>query len=495
MKKLFKIIIVLLIISFGSSSFASSVRLYNEMVDIPNNLSLSNLEVRGAWIYTVWGSFPSKKGLSEEEYRKEYIKVLDDLEKYKINTVIFQVRPSGDAFYDSSINPISEFLTGKQGEGFSFDPLPWMIDETHRRGMSFHAWLNPYRLTYRDYEGTKEEILSQLSPMNFAFKNPDTVFQVGKKIYLKPWDERVINHLKETVEEILRKYPIDAIHFDDYFYPPADLSNSGGFYEDEKVFFEASGYNDIGDFRRAQTDKLILGISQTIKGYNRGANKNVEFGISPVGIWRNNKMDPQGSEVTSNYTSYDKLFADTKKWVENRWMDYVVPQIYWTFDNKGASYSNSTDWWAKITKDSGVKLYIGQALYKLADGDWKDANEIYNQLAFNSRYENIKGTFFFHSKSFSENTSEQNKAFLERYGSELDRLMDKKPLLHQNNFQYKKYSLSQGTLLHWIDSENSKFEIYRDDELLTTVSGNSNSYFYLDPKVNNKNYRIVIINE
>ncbi len=464
------------------SSLAFGASLYGEKIELPESLNISSLKFRGVWVDTVWNNFPSKPGLSEEDYKKEYMTLLKNLEKAHINTVIFQVRPSCDAFYKSHGNPASEFLTGKQGENFNFDPLAWMIEETHKKGMTFHAWLNPYRVTYRNAEGSKEELISTLHPANFARKNPGCVFKAGKKLYLKPWDEKVVIHLKETVQELLKKYEVDAIHFDDYFYPASTFVGSGGYYEEEKEAFEQSGVKNLGDYRRQQTDNLVFGVFQTVQSYNRVEGKNVEFGVSPAGVWRNKSTDPSGMEVLTNYTSYDTLFADTKKWVENRWVDYIVPQIYWQFDTKAAPYGNCTDWWGKVCSNAKVKLYIGHAIYKLAQGDWKNSEELYNQLLFNTRYDSIYGSFFFNSKAFKENTSQKNKDFLEKYKNEIKNLKTPESVSpKKEKLSFKLHRTGNGTLLSWVyDGECSGFKLIKNEMELAKIKKAGKSYFFLD---------------
>jgi len=500
-------------------------------VMLKDNLGLSSLGFRGVWVNTVWNNdFPKKAGMSEAEYKREYIQMLDKFQKYYVNAVIFQVRPSGDAFYFSNLNPISQFLTGTEGQGATWDPLAFMIEEAHKRGMEFHAWFNPYRVTHKDYEGGKEEILSKLSEQNWARNNPNSVFQAGKKLYLKPWDEKARDFIKDTVMEVVKKYDIDAVHFDDYFYPSKNLINSNGFYNEESEAYssKAKGAN-VEYWRRSQTDALIQYIKTSIQSYNRVNGDNVQFGISPVGIWGTlekhgpNSYEGAGVNIFGGaYSSFDNQFADTRKWVKEGWIDYIVPQVYWTFQQERSPYGEIVAWWADVVKGTNVKLYIGHANYKLNSKDkkeiaWTNPREIFNQLKFNDLYKDISGSVFFNATTLYDdaNFSNENRRFLEVLSSELASSFEAqsqtstgiKPKEELNvdesvKIDYAVRKTKYGNLVHWVDNYSgvsSHYVIYRvtnsagvESKIpLSMVQKLSKTYFYIDKGFNgNAEYRI-----
>lgn len=400
------------------------VSLRGEDIKIPIDYKHKEDQFRGVWVSTVFNiDFPKNKNLSSKEYKSEYIKLLDNLEALNMNTVIFQVRPKSDAFYKSKLNPWSEYLTGKQGKSPNWDPLSWMIEETHKRGMEFHAWFNPYRVN------TGNESLESLSNENWAKKNPSKVFSVDNKIYLNPGEPDVIKHINDTVMEVVKNYDIDAVHFDDYFYPSKRGKDVNTFFApSEKITFDkyGKGSKDLASWRRDNIDQMVLTVSDSIKSYNSSNKKDIKFGISPFGIWGHesnhpaNSLEGQGSKTpVSSTASYDNQFADTRKWVKNEWIDYIAPQVYWAFDTKAAPYGEITHWWAETVKNTNVDLYIGHASYKKADKNnsdqsWKNSQEILNQLKFNSNYEEIDGSIFFSYKSMLEgqNNAPSHNEFL-----------------------------------------------------------------------------------
>lgn len=383
-----------------------TITLRGQDIKLPTHFQNEKEQFRGVWISTVFNlDFPNQKNMSEEAYKANYRELLNNLENLNMNSVIFQVRPKGDAFYESDINPWSEYLTGKQGRSPGWDPMAWMIEETHKRDMEFHAWFNPYRVT------TGNQSIDSLSDDNWAKQNPQNTFEFQNKIYLNPGEPEVIKHITDTVMEVVENYDIDAIHFDDYFYPNRSGNDIEKFYTQvEKNTYDKyrGSFNSVSDWRRDNVDKLISGINNNIEKYNLSNDDNVEFGISPFGIWGHEANNPLGCKtpVTST-SSYDNQFADTRKWVKNNWIDYIAPQVYWAFDTKAAPYGEITHWWAETVRDTDVDLYIGHGTYKKADVNnadksWKNPKEILNQLKFNSLYEEIGGSIFFRYKSMLE---------------------------------------------------------------------------------------------
>ncbi len=487
------------------------IYLKDRPIEIPIYAKEQIEQLRGAWVSTVYNlDFPSKKGLTEWEYKNEYKRVLDNLEALNMNAVIFQVRPKLDAFYSSNINPWSEYLTGIQGLSPGWDPLEWMIEETHNRGMEFHAWFNPYRVT------TGSEQLSDLAPNNWARQNPEYVFSFGGKLQLNPGEPEVIKYINDSVMEVVENYDIDAVHFDDYFYP---FKNGDNWYaKEEEVAFNkyGSGFKNRDDWRRNNVDMLIETVSNSIKAYNSRNKKSVQFGISPFGIWGHKELHPEGSvEGTGSLTpktsraSYDDQFADTRKWVKSNWIDYIAPQIYWTFDEKAAPYGELVDWWADVVKGTKVHLYIGHASYRKADVNnknlsWKNPQEILNQLKFNSLYDEIKGSIFFSYRSLLENVNNPvNNEFINilknEHFSNKALLPSKQVISHKEvlpPLSLRSIKTSYGYILIWEDSPTNEaisYLVYREaiedesDEEKSVVKkvdrGNYNAFVFIDKNV------------
>lgn len=311
-------------------------------------------EFRGAWIQTIFQGYDRR---SAEENRRYLTSLLDSLQSYGINAVIFQVRPRADAFFPSDIEPWSSFLTGKTGRAPrpAWDPLQFMVDECHNRGMELHAWLNPYR-------GPSVAESKELPAGHLLRKHPGRFVRYGKNYYFKPSLAENRQHICDIVADIVRRYDVDGIHFDDYFYPyPA-----GGLkFQDAKDYEAARTKKSLADWRRANVDALIEQVSHTINGIKPW----VRFGISPFGIWRNVTSDPRGSR-TSGLQNYDDLYADVPKWAEKGWIDYQIPQLYWELDHKRASYRELCAWWARNGR--GRHVYIGQDAEKTHSADELD---------------------------------------------------------------------------------------------------------------------------
>ncbi|MDE6276591.1 MAG: family 10 glycosylhydrolase [Muribaculaceae bacterium] len=301
-------------------------------------------EFRGAWLHTVYqGQYARQTTEENQAYLRGQ---LDKLKAAGVNAVLFQVRPSADAFYASELEPWSRFLTGTAGKAPVpfWDPLEFMVEETHKRGMELHAWLNPYRATTAKKERLPRGHLALKEPGRFV------TYADGKK-YFDPGLPENREFIARVVGDIVRRYDVDAIHFDDYFYP----------YPVAKAEFpDGNSYAKYGrglaraDWRRKNVDLLIEQVSDTI----RSAKPWVRFGISPFGIWRNKKSDPRGSE-TNGLENYDSLYADVLLWAEKGWIDYLLPQLYWTMDNKAAAYGVLLPWWDAAVPE-GCQLYIGQ---------------------------------------------------------------------------------------------------------------------------------------
>lgn len=364
MKKALYIIIILIIAAgiFSPKVFAA----------------VSQQKMEAVWMTTVFNiDFPSTKNDAAAQ-KNEYIEKLERLKDLGINTVVVQVRPKADALYKSQINPWSDILTGTQGKYPGYDPLAFMIEEAHKRDMAFHAWLNPYRITT---SGTDLNTLCETHP---ARLHTNWVISYNNALYYNPELQEVKNHIIATVEELVRNYDVDGIDFDDYFYPsnyplPQNEGKDG-----------VTANNRIKNI-----NDMIERVSMVIKS----SKKDVLFGISPIGIWKNSTSDSTGS-ATSGTQSYYAVHADTRTWIKNEWIDYVVPQIYWETGNKAADYETLVKWWANEVKGTNVKLYIGQGIYKDVI-----INEIDTQLKINQKYPEIDGSFYYGMKNLLARSS------------------------------------------------------------------------------------------
>ena len=353
------------------------------MPDIPR-------EFRGVWIATVANiDWPISSTDPWEKQKQEFIGLLDYYKSLNFNAVIVQVRTSGDAFFPSNYAPWSKYLTGKQGMApkTQENPLTWMIKEAHDRGLEFHAWLNPYRATM----DLKTE---ELSPEHDFYTHRNWMLKYGTKWYYNPGLPEVKNHLLAVIKEIVTNYDVDAIHFDDYFYP----------YKEPKLEFPDKAtydrYKKPGqtrdDWRRENVNELILALSETIKSQKPW----VQFGISPFGVWRNQDKDPKGSPTRAGQTNYDDLYADVLLWMKNGWIDYLIPQLYWSMEHPLASYRKLADWWSN--NSFGTNVYIGNGPYKIredSDEAWKNPAELTTQVNYTRTLPQINGNAFFSAKS------------------------------------------------------------------------------------------------
>lgn len=305
-------------------------------------------DFRGAWIQTIYQGYDKRSTAENKAFLAE---LLDRLADAGINAVIFQVRPRGDAFYRSDLEPWSKYLTGSTGKAPvpAWDPLQFMIDQCHSRGMELHAWLNPYRAS------TVADAAS-LPPGNIIKRRPDLFVRYGKDYYFNPAKSENRSHICDVVRDIVERYDIDGIHFDDYFYP---YPIAGKQFPDNKDFAAAQTNMSRDDWRRHNVDLLIEKVSATIAS----AKPWVRFGISPFGIWRNSSNDPRGSN-TRGLQNFDDLYADVPLWAEKGWIDYQAPQLYWPMDHRSAPYRELCDWWAENGR--GRHVYIGQDAEKTA---------------------------------------------------------------------------------------------------------------------------------
>ena len=354
----------------------------------------SKREFRGVWIATVANiDWPSKPGLSSEEQQKEFIDILDMHKANGMNAVIVQVRPSADAFYNSPYEPWSRWFTGKLGKYPSpyYDPLQFMIKEAHARGLEFHAWFNPYRaIVDVDKNG--------IDSSSVVFKNPSWFVTYGKNMYFDPGLPQARQHTVNVIMDVVNRYDIDGVHFDDYFYPYRIAKTE---FPDSASFEKHKGeFTKKDDWRRNNVDLLIKTLHDSIKQVK----PYVQFGVSPFGVWRNKSIDPAGSDTRAGQTCYDDLYADVLKWMHEGWIDYILPQLYWSIGHKAAPYDVLVKWWNE--NNFNTPVIIGHGAYKInvdADTLWKKPAQIGNQIRLNRHLKNINGSAFFSSKSFKNN--------------------------------------------------------------------------------------------
>ncbi|WP_052589829.1 glycoside hydrolase family 10 protein [Haploplasma axanthum] len=376
----------------------------NEQVIIPEKYH--EKKVRAFWVSNVVNiDFPVLKDY--KEYKDKINEMFKIAKEFNINTIFYQVRPMNDAFYESKLNPYSRYLTGEEGLKPSFDVFEYIIKKAKEHKIAIHAWCNPYRVSMK-LDINKNEYLKTLDDLNFAKKNPNLVItDSNNQLILNPAREEVKKFIIESMLEIIDKYDVDGIHFDDYFYPYSSLSahdNDLNDYEEAK-----NDYSTIADFRRYHISDIIRRLNEKIKKRD----KNIMFGISPFGIWRSKQNDERGSNTAANTSqSYDTQYADSYNWIKNGYIDYIVPQLYWEFGHPVAPYADLVDWWTNIIKDTKVKLYIGHALYRLGnEGEFENPIEIVNQIKYANKYKEVNGNVFFTYHTFKE--IENKKGVLE----------------------------------------------------------------------------------
>ena len=357
-------------------------------------------EFRGAWIQAVNGQF---RGIPTEKLKQTLIDQLNSLQGAGINAIIFQVRPEADALYASQLEPWSRFLTGVQGQAPSpyWDPMQFMIDECHKRGMEFHAWINPYRV--------KTSLKSELSPNHLYNIHPEWFVTYNNQLFFDPALPESRRHICMMVADIVSRYDVDAIHMDDYFYPyPA----KGMDFPDDASFARyGGGFTNRADWRRSNVNILIQKIHETIRGLKPW----VKFGISPFGIYRNEKNDPLGSK-TNGLQNYDDLYADVLLWARNGWVDYNIPQIYWQIGHPAADYETLVKWWAKNTENR--PLFIGQSVMNTiqnADPKNPSMNQLPRKMALERAYQTIGGSCQWPASAVVENAGKYRDALVQEY--------------------------------------------------------------------------------
>ena len=350
-------------------------------------------EFRAVWVATVNNiDWPSKPGLSTEQQQMEAVKIITDSRNLNMNAIIFQVRPASDAFYPSDLEPWSRYLTGTPGKAPDpyYDPLQFWIEECHRQGLEFHAWLNPFRVS--------QNVKEPLGGNHIAFQHPDWILKYGNLLYFDPGLPQTGEFVARVVKDIVSRYDVDAIHFDDYFYPyplAEEYPDTVSFAMHNRGFRK----EDKADWRRENVDIIIKMLNETIKATKPW----VKFGISPFGVWRNKTDDPRGSDTKAGATNYDHLYADVIKWQQNGWIDYLLPQIYWQIGHPQADFKLLANWWKDHTYNRS--MYIGHAVYKIEAGSatpaWTKPGEIPKQIRMLRTIPGLEGSAFYSAKHFN----------------------------------------------------------------------------------------------
>ncbi|MET9291990.1 family 10 glycosylhydrolase [Streptomyces sp. NPDC003077] len=364
-------------------------------------------EFRGVWLATVANlDWPSAPGLPVARQQAELLAHLDKAVADRLNTVVFQARPTADALWPSRYEPWSEYLTGTQGRDPGWDPLGFAVREAHRRGLELHAWFNPYRIA-------NHADPARLVPDHPARRHPEWVVTYGGKLLYNPGLPQVRRFVQDAIFDAVERYPIDAVHFDDYFYP---YPVAGQTFDDDAAYAAYGGaFPDRASWRRDNVDRLVREVARRLRTGRGGlealsapglGGRRARFGVSPFAVWRNRATDPSGSDTRAGTQTYDDLYADTRRWVREGWLDYVVPQVYWHLGFEVADYAKLVPWWADVVAGTRVRLCIGEALYKAgAPGQpapWQDPAELSRHLAFARAHREVRGHFFFSAKVVAE---------------------------------------------------------------------------------------------
>lgn len=451
-------------------------------------------EFRAAWVATVANiDWPSSSNLSTAEQKREIVELFDLIKANNFNAVIVQIRPSADALYQSEYEPWSRYLTGTTGQAPSpyYDPLTFMIEEAHKRCLEFHAWFNPYRALMSKYKN--------YNPSNHVTKtHPEWFVNYGTKKYFNPGLPAVQNYCIKIVSDVVKRYDIDAVHMDDYFYP----------YRIGKTEFPDLGayrkYNmrnlSRDDWRRENVNQLVRRLNTKIKSLK----PQVKFGISPFGVWRNASVDSiRGSRTNAGQTNYDDLFADVLLWQKRGWIDYCLPQLYWEHGHKAADFGTLIDWWDRNSFDR--HMYIGHGAYRLVSNKypWNDLGELENQIKDTRRYKNIQGSAFYSIKHLKRNIYGINEMFRNKIYKEpallprmkwlprtVDMTLPPEPLSVQ-----MQYATNGVQMLKWRNQEKEQFAIYeientRDRYTKKLIGLTRDDYFEIDKKASRAEYAI-----
>ena len=435
-------------------------------------------EFRGAWIATVSNiDWPTRPGLPTNEQQQEFIELLEQLKTMGCNAVIVQIRPVCDAFYNSKIEPWSRYLTGRQGEAPDpyYDPLAFMVEETHKRNMEFHAWFNPFRALMDSKQNPNP-------PNHVTRTHPEWIISYGGKSYIDPGIPEARDYVISVITDVVKRYDIDAVHLDDYFYP---YRVPGKPFGDARTFAKYGQGADIDDWRRNNVSLFISALNTSIKHVK----SYVKLGISPFGIWRNKSKDPEGSDTKGGQTTYDDLYADVLLWMQKGWIDYLMPQLYWEHNHKAAAFNVLMPWWYGHCFQRHV--YYGLGLYRMTDakkGPWTSVHELMWQLRDIRRQCPNSGYSFYSASCFDKIRAPIKDSIKQNYNKYpalvppmpwLDSIPPAAPAL-------KTEASARGTILKWQENNpkkeplryvvyrfvnNEKVDLERNDKILSIQQG------------------------
>jgi uncharacterized lipoprotein YddW (UPF0748 family) len=464
-------------------------------------------EFRGVWIATIgnidWPSVATRNNPSAQQ--QEFISLLNTMQYNGLNAVILQVRPCADAFYNSSYEGWSRYTSGKEGLHPGYDPLSFAIAECHKRGMELHAWFNPYR--------SLVDANKNIHPANHASRlHPEWMIRYAGKQYFNPGIPAVRNYLEDVVSEVVKNYDIDAVHFDDYFYP---YKEKGMAFPDEQTYKQyGAAFANKDDWRRDNVNKLIQELHVKIKAIK----PTMKLGISPFGVYRNYTTDPSGSYTNGGVQNYDDLYADILLWQKNGWIDYVLPQLYWERGHKAAAYDILLEWWARNSFNRA--FYAGLGLYQEGVNKaaaWKQGTEIPNQIVDLRAENKCNGFAMYSANGFYKNKNNvignlknyclQNKAIVPSM-KWLDSIAPTLPIVKKTRnkegeyFELKHNSNDANCFVIYKFEKNEKIDIenatkifsVQGDGIFYKPVGASQSVFVvtsLDRTKNESNYTII----
>jgi uncharacterized lipoprotein YddW (UPF0748 family) len=354
-------------------------------------------EFRGIWVASVNNiDWPTRRGLPAEQQRQELIAILDRAVSIGANVIVLQVRPSADAFYESSLEPWSTHLTGQQGTPPNprYDPLAFAIEEAHRRGLELHAWFNPYRARVASDTGPAD-------PAHISVRRPDLVKQYGSFLWMDPGELEVLAHTRSVLLDVVRRYNVDGIHIDDYFYPYPERDSAGALipFPDDvswEKYLASGGTLSRSDWRRQNVDRLVAELYSSI----RAEKPWVRFGVSPIGAWR-----PGYPEGTRGYDAYEQIYADARLWWRNGWLDYFAPQLYWRINAATVPFAQMLAWWAdenERDRQLVIGLFTSRADTVDEGNRWR-ATEILEQIRITRAHPGTAGHIHFSERALAQN--------------------------------------------------------------------------------------------
>ena len=512
------VIIVLFVITIGLVNYIKTTATESQEIVVVNGERISYRdggyvyintehstkggEFRGVWVSPLTGDIGNY--VSKDSYQSQMLDVLEKMEYYNLNVMIFHVRIMNDALYESKYNSWSSYYNTNP----DWDALPWLIEECHKRGIEFHAWMNPYRVT-TNVQLSLEDCAKRYKPLNAA-SNPKNLLKADKTIILNPGEPEVKEFLVNTCMELVENYDVDAIHFDDYFY-------AAGIDDSETIRkYNTTGLSEA-DFRRKQVDDFIEMLSESLRSFNLSSGRRVQLGIAPTGVWKNGNgvvtYDASGKAMssgsrTSAYAHYGSpLYADTLKWINNNWIDYILPQTYWAITNGAGPYCDLVKWWNLACKNSKTNLYSSLGLYMNSGGNasWSTNHyEGYQQIMLANTLENVRGCSIYNYTSYVGAVNNPDKSFRgvpsiwcdAAYLPEIrtmDAIIPKKVedlTIRQNDYGYTiRYKKMDDAKFYCIYRSTSPLT-YDESEIIDIIGNiEDNGYIeYTDSMPNNKTY-------